>query len=55
MGLSNPAAVFFIFVVLMTAIFGRLSCGLTVAYYAQRWLGSFQAFLGAAWGCVLVC
>ncbi|HHT9144285.1 MAG TPA: 4Fe-4S binding protein [Candidatus Wunengus sp. YC61] len=27
MGLLNSAAVFFIFVVLMTAIFGRLFCG----------------------------
>ena len=25
-------------------------CGLIVAYYTQRWLGSFQTFLGAAWG-----
>lgn len=27
-----------------------VACGLTVAYYTQRWLGSFQTFLGAAWG-----
>lgn len=25
-------------------------CGLMVAYYTQKWLGSFQTFLGAAWG-----
>jgi len=25
-------------------------CGLVVAYYTQKWLGSFQTFLGAAWG-----
>ncbi|HHT9113223.1 MAG TPA: tetratricopeptide repeat protein [Candidatus Wunengus sp. YC65] len=25
-------------------------CGLIVAYYTQKWLGSFQTFLGAAWG-----
>jgi len=24
--------------------------GLIVAYYTQKWLGSFQTFLGAAWG-----
>ncbi len=25
-------------------------CGLITAYYTQKWLGSFQTFLGAAWG-----
>ena len=25
-------------------------CGLIVAYFTQMWLGSFQTFLGAAWG-----
>jgi tetratricopeptide (TPR) repeat protein len=25
-------------------------CGLTFAYIIQKWLGSFQTFLGAAWG-----
>ena len=29
-------------------------CGLIVAYYTQRWLGSFQTFLGAAWGLCFV-
>lgn len=28
-------------------------CGLVTAYYTQRWLGSFQTFLGAAWGLCL--
>ncbi len=28
-------------------------CGLLVAYYTQKWLGSFQTFLGAAWGLCL--
>lgn len=27
-----------------------VACGLMVAYYTQKWLGSFQTFLGAAWG-----
>jgi tetratricopeptide (TPR) repeat protein len=25
-------------------------CGLIIAYYTQKWLGSFQTFLGGAWG-----
>jgi polyferredoxin len=28
-------------------------CGLVAAYYTQKWLGSFQTFLGAAWGLCL--
>lgn len=28
-------------------------CGLIAAYYTQKWLGSFQTFLGAAWGLCL--
>ncbi|MFN3532273.1 MAG: tetratricopeptide repeat protein [Candidatus Brocadia sp.] len=28
-------------------------CGLITAYYTQKWLGSFQTFLGAAWGLCL--
>lgn len=28
-------------------------CGLITAYYTQKWLGSFQTFLGTAWGLCL--
>lgn len=33
--------------------FVLIFCGLIVAYYTQKWLGSFQTFLGAAWGLCL--
>lgn len=33
--------------------FFLIFCGLIVAYYTQKWLGSFQTFLGAAWGLCL--